>query len=45
MALRRMSPRAEQADLKILHYDVDFNQIAELTGRPTQRIVPRNSVS
>lgn len=36
---------AEQADLKVLHYDADFERIAELTGQPTQWIVPRGSVS
>jgi hypothetical protein len=36
---------AEQAELKILHYDADFERIAELTGQPTQWIVPRGSVS
>ncbi len=36
---------AEQADLKVLHYDADFERIAKLTGQPTQWIVPRGSVS
>ncbi len=36
---------AERAELKVLHYDADFERIAELTGQPTQWIVPRGSVS
>lgn len=36
---------AEQAGLSVLHYDGDFERIAELTGQPTQWIVPRGSVS
>jgi predicted nucleic acid-binding protein len=36
---------AEQARLAVLHYDADFDQIAKLTGQPTQWIVPRGSVS
>ena len=36
---------AEQADLIVLHYDGDFERIAEVTGQPTQWIVPRGSVS
>jgi predicted nucleic acid-binding protein len=36
---------AEQAGLAVLHYDADFERIAELTGQPTQWIVPRGSVS
>lgn len=36
---------AEDADLTVLHYDADFERIAELTGQPTQWIVPRGSVS
>lgn len=36
---------AEQAELKVLHYDADFDRIAELTGQPTQWIVPRGSIS
>jgi predicted nucleic acid-binding protein len=36
---------AEKAGLKVLHYDTDFARIAELTGQPTQWIVPRGSVS
>lgn len=36
---------AERAGLTVLHYDVDFERIAKLTGQPTQWIVPRGSVS
>lgn len=36
---------AEQAGLTVLHYDADFERIAELTGQPVQWIVPRGSVS
>lgn len=36
---------AERAGLAILHYDGDFERIAELTGQATQWIVPRGSVS
>lgn len=36
---------AERAGLVVLHYDADFERIAELTGQRTQWIVPRGSVS
>lgn len=36
---------AERASLAVLHYDADFDRIAELTGQRTQWIVPRGSVS
>lgn len=36
---------AERAALSVLHYDHDFERIAELTGQATQWIVPRGSVS
>jgi len=36
---------AEQAALAVLHYDADFDRIAELTGQRTQWIVPRGSVA
>ncbi len=36
---------AELAGLEVLHYDADFDRIAELTGQRTQWIVPRGSVS
>lgn len=36
---------AERAELTVLHYDADFDRVAELTGQPAQWIVPRGSVS
>lgn len=36
---------AEWAGLTVLHYDADFERIAELTGQPTQWVVPRGSVA
>jgi len=36
---------AEQAGLTVLHYDSDFDRIAELTGQASQWIVPRGSVA
>lgn len=36
---------AEQAGLTVLHYDADFDRIAQLTNQATQWIVPRGSVS
>lgn len=36
---------AERAGLTVLHYDADFERIAELTGQATQWIVPRSSIS
>ncbi|HEX5763743.1 MAG TPA: PIN domain nuclease [Solirubrobacterales bacterium] len=36
---------AERAGLAVLHYDADFERIAELTGQPTQWIVPRGSLA
>ncbi len=35
---------AETADLTILHYDSDFDRIAEVTGQPMKWIVPRGTV-
>ena len=35
---------AESADLTVLHYDADFERIAEITGQPTDWVVPRGSV-
>jgi len=35
---------AEAADLVVLHYDHDFDLIAEMTGQPTEWIVPAGSV-
>ena len=36
---------AEKAGLTVLHYDTDFDRIAQLTDQPTQWIVARGSVS
>jgi predicted nucleic acid-binding protein len=36
---------AERAGLTVLHYDVDYDRIAALTGQPTQWVVPQGSVS
>ena len=36
---------AEYHDLTVLHYDADFDTIAEVTGQPTQWIAPRGSVT
>lgn len=36
---------AEQAGLVVLHYDADFDRIAELTGQGAQWVVPRGTVS
>jgi len=35
---------AETAGLTVLHYDADYERISELTGQPTQWVVPRGSV-
>jgi predicted nucleic acid-binding protein len=35
---------AERAELTILHYDADYERIAEVTGQPVQWVVPRGSV-
>lgn len=35
---------AEARDATILHYDEDFDRIAEITGQPTRWIVPRGSL-
>jgi predicted nucleic acid-binding protein len=35
---------AERDGLTVLHYDHDFDLIAEVTGQPTEWIVPRGSV-
>jgi predicted nucleic acid-binding protein len=35
---------AEAAGLKVLHYDRDFDRIAEVTGQPMEWVVPRGSL-
>jgi predicted nucleic acid-binding protein len=42
---RALEVQAMLADLAVLHYDADFELIAQLTGQPTRWIVPRGSVS
>lgn len=36
---------AERAGLVVLHYDADYDRIAEMTGQPTRWVVPRGSIS
>ncbi|HEV7672694.1 MAG TPA: PIN domain nuclease [Thermoanaerobaculia bacterium] len=35
---------AESAGLTVLHYDADFDQIAQVTGQVVEWVVPRGSV-
>lgn len=35
---------AEMADLTVLHYDSDYDVIAEVTGQPAEWVVPRGTV-
>ena len=35
---------AERERVTVLHYDGDYDVIAEVTGQPTQWVVPRGSV-
>ena len=35
---------AERHDVALLHYDADFDRIAEVTGQLTRWVVPRGSV-
>jgi len=35
---------AESAGVPVLHYDADFDVIAEITGQPTRWIAPRGSL-
>jgi hypothetical protein len=35
---------AEAAGLSVLHYDADFDRIAEVTGQPVEWVVPPGSV-
>jgi predicted nucleic acid-binding protein len=34
---------AEAHDLTVLHYDADFELIADVTGQPQEWIVPRGT--
>jgi predicted nucleic acid-binding protein len=36
---------AERHGVTVLHYDTDFDLISELTGQPTQWVVPRGSIA
>lgn len=36
---------AEAAGLTVLHYDADFDRIAQITGQAAQWVVPRGSVA
>lgn len=40
-----VSAAAEASDLVVLHYDHDFDMIAEVTSQPTQWVVPAGSVA
>jgi predicted nucleic acid-binding protein len=35
---------AESAELTVMHYDADYERVAEITGQPVQWVVPRGSV-
>lgn len=35
---------AEAAEATVLHYDADYDRIAQITGQPVQWIVPRGSL-
>lgn len=35
---------AEDAGLTVLHYDADFDRIADVTGQPVEWVVPRGSL-
>jgi len=35
---------AEKAGFTVLHYDSDYDTIADVTGQPTEWVVPRGSV-
>ena len=36
---------AELAGLTVLHYDADYDRVAEVTGQPVQWVVPRGTVA
>jgi hypothetical protein len=36
---------AEAAGVAVVHYDRDFDQIAQITGQPARWVVPRGSVA
>lgn len=35
---------AEANDVAVIHYDADYDRIAEVTGQPTEWVVPRGSI-
>jgi predicted nucleic acid-binding protein len=35
---------AERAGLILFHYDADYDQVAAVTGQPTQWVVPRGTI-
>ena len=35
---------AEVLDVGVLHYDADFDRIAEVTGQPSQWVVPQGTI-
>ena len=39
-----ISAVAERAQLTVLHYDADYDFVAEVTGQPMRWVVPRGSV-
>lgn len=39
-----LAAAAERADLSVLHYDADFERIADVTGQPHEWVVPRGSI-
>lgn len=44
MADLLIAATAEAHDLPVIHYDRDFDRIAEVTGQPMHWVVPRGSV-
>ena len=36
---------AEQLDLTLLHYDIDFDHIAEITGQRAEWVIPAGQIS
>jgi predicted nucleic acid-binding protein len=36
---------AEGAGLSVLHYDADYDRVAEITGQPTRWVLPRGSIA
>ena len=35
---------AELNDLAVMHYDADYDRIAEVTGQPCEWVIPRGSL-